>query len=273
MLSKILRILMVIMVISICCVSPVMAGTSTDVVIWATPSLSTGIIGFTVTYISETQLDLTWGFGAGVDNIMIRAKYGAYPDDIPDEDTAPTDGYLVYYGSGVSVSDTSMDFDTNLGTLYYKAWAQKVDGHWYVTTSTGSKESEVVILILLFGFGLAISGWAIARKDTVIAVIASAVWLATISYTRAYPIGNMTTGDTADTAILAALIGLMILVPVISFRLNKKEEATQLKDEGLLREENKSNRERLDEISSTRSKKESGDDYYNRLHGLTHPKR
>ena len=128
-------------------------------------------------------------------------------------------------------------------------------------------------LILLFGFGLVISGWAIAKKNTVIAIVASAIWLATIAYTRSNPIGTMVTGDTSDTAILVALIGLMVLVPIISFRLSKKEEATQLKDEGLLKDDGNDRMRELQNTSSTRTQKESGDDYYGRLHRLTHPRR
>jgi hypothetical protein len=265
---KLLRCLAVIIILAISIMPiAVLAGTSVNVTITATPMFTAGITSFTITYISETQIDLDWTVDASVDQVMIRAKYGEYPANIPDEDTAPTDGYLVYYGNGLAASDTSMDFDSNLGTLYYKAWAQKADGHWYVATSTGFKESEVVALILLFGFGLVISGYAITKKNVVIAIIASAIWLATIYYTRQNPIGSMVTGDNADTAILLALIGLLTLVPIISFRLSKREERQEMKEDDY--------KERVAPKKKVSSGgiRESTSDYYDRLHQATHPKK
>ena len=44
-----------------------------------------------------------------------------------------------------------MDFSQNAGPIYYKAWAQKADGTWYITPTEGSKESRDVILATLFG--------------------------------------------------------------------------------------------------------------------------
>jgi len=271
---KLIRVLAVIAILAISIMPiAVFAGSSVTVIITATPMFTGGITSFTITYISDTQLDLDWTVDITVDLVMIRAKYGEYPADIPDEDTTPSDGYLVYYGNGLAVSDTSMDFDTNLGILYYKAWAQKPTGKWYVNTSTGLEESRVVTLILLFGFGLAISAFAIAKKNTVIAIIASAIWLACIAYTRANPIGAMVTGDSSDTAILLALIGLMVLVPIISFQLNKKEERGTV-EQGLLKEESsKTNTQRMRENSSTRVRRENADDYYDKLNSLTHPRR
>ena len=231
------------------------------------PSFTSGITSFTITYVSNTEMDLNWTVDGTVANVMVRAKYGQYPADIPDENTAPTDGYLVYYGTDLSAVDTSMDFDSNLGTLYYKAWAQKADGTWYVTTSTSSKESEVVTLILLFGFGLAISGFAIAKKEVVIAIIAPAIWVATIYYTRQNPIGSMTTGDPADTAILLALLGLLAGVPIVSWRLGRSDRTREAKDDDY------KNRVAPKRNQTPIGTRETSDQYYDRLNGVTHPKR
>ena len=266
---KLLRYWAVILILIVCLIpTTVLADAAVNVLITATPMFSAGITSFTVTYITDTQMDLDWTVDPTVDKVMVRAKYGEYPADIPNEDTAPTDGYLVYYGFDFSTVDTSMDFDSNLGILYYKAWAQKPDGHWYVNTSTDYKESAVVTLILLFGFGLVISGYAITRKNTVIAIIASAIWMASIAYTRANPIGEMVTGDTSDTAILLALIALMVLVPIISFRLSKREEMQEAKEDDY--KERVAPRKYKPTPIGTR---ESADDYYARLGRITHPKK
>lgn len=126
---------------------------------------------------------------------------------------------------------------------------------------------------ILIGFACIISGWAIYKKETVIAIIASAIWLAVIAYTRSHPLGAMVVGDISDTAILLALIGLMVLVPVISFRLSKREKVKESRDEEDRQARLPKKRASLRETSSTKTQKENSDEYYDRLHGLTHPRR
>jgi hypothetical protein len=135
-----------------------------------------------------------------------------------------------------------------------------------------NKEDNMTIYLLI-GFGLLVSGFAISKKNTVIGILASAIWLAAISYSRAHPIGEMVIGDTADTAILLVFISLMVLVPIISFNLSKKEEATGLKDEGLLKDDEGGKLKKLRDSSSTKTRKESADEYYDKLHSLTHPQK
>ena len=151
------RILFIILIATVGLLNavPVLAATTAIVSILGIPAYSGGILSFNVIYTSDTEMDLNWTLNPSTaQNIMIRAKYGQYPADIPDENTMPSDGYLVYYGDGLTTTsavDTSMDFSENAGSLYYKAWAQKVDGTWYVTTGTGNEESRDVILATLFG--------------------------------------------------------------------------------------------------------------------------
>ena len=246
----------------------VMADTSVSVTVTAVPIVSGGISNFTIVYVSDTQLDLSWTLYGSAVNIMIRGKYGDYPDDIPNINTAPSDGYLVYYGSGNSVSDTSMDFDQSLGILYYRAWAQKGDGTWVLAPSEGWKESEVLTLLLLFGFGLILSYVAIRTKEQVtalvLAFVASAIWLTCIIYTRANPIGNMTTGDNADNAILVALIALMVLVPVITWRVKRSENERTSREDTYKRAALPK-----DFVIKRESASESYDEYYDRLSRLT----
>jgi hypothetical protein len=267
MLNKILRIIMVNVIIILSCAIPAIAADSTDVTITATPMLSGGITGFTIVYVSDTQLDLSWILSAGTDKIMIRAQYGEYPDDIPDENTAPSDGYLVYYGNGLSVSDTSMNFDENAGFLYYKAWAQKADGKWYVTTSTGKKESELMALLALLALGLGISWFAIAKRELFIGVIASAMWLAILIYTRGNPIGNSVMGDSFDNAIVAVFIALIGIVPFLCWNLKKQFLAKETKEDGFKQAALPKR------IVNKAPREETSSDYYDRLNRITHPRR
>jgi len=142
----------VIMVVMLMPVAVLAGNTATMV---NAPAYSVGITSFTVTYVSDTEVDLNWTYDAIVSNVMVRAKWGSYPANPPNSATAPSDGYLVYYGSGLSAVDTSMNFNNNPDTLYYSIWGQKGDGSWYLIPSQGSEESREMIGLLL-GF-LAVS--------------------------------------------------------------------------------------------------------------------
>ena len=171
-------ILVVVILLSVS--SPVMAGTV--VTVSYTPHLSGGISSFTITYVSDTQIDLDWSLYGNATGIMIRAKYGDYPADIPDENTAPTDGYLVYSGNATSVSDMSMDFDQSAGTLYYSAWAYKADGTWYTTASTGWRESETMLLLGLLFFAIAFTISSAVFKKGWLSFAGAGGWIATAVY-------------------------------------------------------------------------------------------
>jgi len=150
---KVLCILVVILLVVLNAV-PVLADVMV-VTVLGVPAFTVGITSFTVTYISDKEVDLNWTYDATVSNVMVRAKYGSYPANPPDSLTAPSDGYLVYYGSDLSVVDTSMNFDSNPDTLYYSIWGQKGDGSWYLIPYEGSQESRQMILLFL---GLAAFG-------------------------------------------------------------------------------------------------------------------
>ncbi len=156
----------------------VSGATSTNITITFTPLTSEGINSFLITYVSDTDILLSWTLGASVDKIMVRAKYGEYPANIPDINTAPTDGYLVYYGNGTEVHDTSMNFDENAGVLYYRAWAQQADGTWNMNTSSGSKESKEVVLIALLFAPIALAGLGAGLKNGMLCYLAIPLWLA-----------------------------------------------------------------------------------------------
>jgi hypothetical protein len=254
-----------------------LAATSADVTVTATPAVSSGISGFTVTYISDTQMDISWGFIPPATNIMIRGQYGSYPDDIPDEFTAPTDGYLVYYGNALAVSDTSMDFDKTFGQLYYKAWAQKADGTWYTDTSNTLLEGKTVVLMTLLGLGLILSLVAIFKHQIVIGIVGAGAWLVTIIYTRSNPIGGMVTGDTADSALLTVFIAMMILPPILAWQIGKNDKGRQIKEDGWKERSITGDKKHysLSEMSSPARGKmnESSDEYYDRLYHVTHSRR
>lgn len=153
-----------------------------QITVTATPKVTGGISNFTVTYVNDTQLDLSWILTGDAVNIMIRAKYSEYPDDISNPATTPSDGYLVYYGSGSSVSDTSMNLDEHAGVLYYKAWAQKADTTWYINTETGEGEGIGMILIALIFLSVSFTIASGVLRKGWLAFTGAGAWAATAVY-------------------------------------------------------------------------------------------
>jgi hypothetical protein len=173
-------VVLIILIMALLPVTPVLAN-SVNITVTAKPHVTGGITNFTIIYVSDTQLDFTWSLFGEATKIMIRGKYGGYPDNIPDPSTEPSDGYLVYYGDATSCSDTSMDFDENPGPIYYTAWAQKDDGMWYTDIQTGWKESAVLTTIAFIVLALGVSGVAIWRKHLLL-YLAAFIGLILIAY-------------------------------------------------------------------------------------------
>jgi len=111
----------------------VLADDHADVQVIAVPDMGDYISSFTVTYVSDTQVDLEWTYGAAVTNVMVRAKYGSAPTGI-------SDGYLVYYGNALLASDTSMNFDENAGIIYYRIWGETTPGVYPTSATAMSRE-------------------------------------------------------------------------------------------------------------------------------------
>ena len=246
-------------------VTPVLAATTAIVTIIGIPSYSGGILTFNVTYVSDTEMDLSWTYDAvTVSNVMVRAKYGSYPANPPNSSTAPSDGYLVYYGSDLSAVDTSMDMNQNAGTLYYSAWAQHPDGSWYVVASTHSEESREVVLIGLILIGMIGSVFAIMRRNILFAIGAGALWFFLITYTRANPLPNIAAGSSADSIFIGVCIAFSIGTIISIFVLNNNDA----KKENPPPSEHDVNRH-----NARGSSYESADEYQARIYSMTHQKR
>jgi len=127
----------------------VQADTSAYVTITAMGFIIAPPSGFTVTYISDNEIHLSWINPPGSMATMIRADYGEPPVNM-------TDGYLVYNGAGADCSDTTysteeaFNVDTpNPGTVYYRAWSQRNDGVWgnmYIQADT----EDIVMISFTF---------------------------------------------------------------------------------------------------------------------------
>ena len=262
--KKVLYILAAVVMV-VLNVTPVLAATTAIVTIIGIPSYSGGILTFNVTYVSDTEMDLSWTYDAvTVSNVMVRAKYGSYPANPPNSSTAPSDGYLVYYGSDLSAVDTSMDMNQNAGTLYYSAWAQHPDGSWYVVASTHSEESREVVLIGLILIGMIGSVFAIMRRNLLFAVGAGALWFFLITYTRANPLPNIVAGSGADSIFIGVCIAFSIGTIISIFVLNNNDA----KKDNPPPDEHTVNR-----YNSRSSAPETEEEYRDRMMALTHPRK
>ena len=156
-------------------VVPVSADTSAEVTVTAVGFIVAAPGGFTLTYISDYEVGISWIKPVGADNTMIRASYGGIPESM-------TDGYLVYYGDLEYTSDTGVNFFENIGEVYYRAWSQNETGLWETTGVSNSIEGVAVLLgILVFlSLVLTIGGYALHRGS--LAFASMAAWMVVLVY-------------------------------------------------------------------------------------------
>lgn len=154
---------------------PVVADTSVSIGVFATP-MSGGVTGFTATYIKDGQIDLAWLNGIDTANVMIRMSYGAFP-------SSRTEGYLVYYGSLTSFSDTSVSTLT-VDDLYYSIWAQKSDGSWIESTNWVEAlfMSSSLFFLAILSLSLVLTWFSWRRPNILLGVVAFLMWLSSALY-------------------------------------------------------------------------------------------
>lgn len=135
----------------------VLAGTSSDVTVTVRGYITGAPTGFTATYVSETQVDLTWVKHPFATYTVIRVKDNGYPAD-------PLDGYLVYWGDGEIKSDTAVNFDEHLGNRYYRAWSED-DGGGYSSNYAEASVGGIGVTLLAEAFHMFIVMLVIASLN------------------------------------------------------------------------------------------------------------
>ena len=93
-----------------------------------------------VTYVNDSDLDVSWEMGNAAVNTMIVANYNHYP-------ISPEDGYVLYDGPATNINDTSVNINEYWGNYYVSAWSQGNDGAW--TTDYSSAEYGVDMTALV----------------------------------------------------------------------------------------------------------------------------
>lgn len=192
----------------------VSAETSAEVTVTATGYICEAPGGFTITYINDYEVGLSWTKGAGAENTMVRAKYGSIPTD-------REDGYLIYYGEGTYATDTGINIDEMLTPVYYRAWSQSEGGVWEEGETTGFMEAIYMQLLafIILPLGLTIAAYSIRRYGALFFGAAGA-WalLCGYSYTSAT--------STSDIYFyLFILCGGMVMVSAIGALMTRETKS------------------------------------------------
>ena len=189
--------------------SPVYAESDAEVLITASGYVVTAPTGFTLTYISDYEIGVDWMKHPLAENTMVRAKYGSYPED-------RTDGYLVYYGTGTSTSDTSVNFDETPSRLYYRAWSEDVGGMWsdYAEDNIGGWHVALLTFALI---ALGLTWFSTRRPEMLLRLAASFMWLG-LAFWIVLGDTVLSTDDSFAWIIIGVLL-LMTFVPLV-FQIN-----------------------------------------------------
>jgi len=186
------------------------ADTSAGVVITVSGNVS-GVLGlpsgFTITYIDDCSMQMTWTKGIGSTNTMIRAAVGVLPAD-------RNDGRLVYYGNGTQAVDVWCS-TTAQKPVYFRAWSESSTGNW-TSGSTDSNQigGRTMTLLGLFAFCGILSWLSIRSNFFLLKLLAGMSWVAMFLYVKGYPPGAIPEGSPVHIAILMILIGLGLAIPL-----------------------------------------------------------
>lgn len=168
----ILLCLYVIMLgLAICPASVAYAGSSDSVVVTASGYVEDmAPIDFTVTYISDYEIQLTWVNPPSTNTTEVRAAIGRLP-------TSRNDGYIVYSGNGTMATDW-VNLVTVDDAVYYAAWRMNDAGTWSTTPATGDTRGVSMTLIGLAAIALVLSTLGYRYRSPMFAVAGGGFWLA-----------------------------------------------------------------------------------------------
>jgi len=234
-----------------------LADNSAEVVVTATGYICESPGGFTVTYISDYEVGLSWAKGVDAENTLVRACIGRFPEN-------REDGYLVYYGDGTSATDwVNMEFLSV--PIYYQAWSQNASGIWEEGGSeTGWVEGVTIMLFALMALALGLTITAYVLKKGALFFGAAGAWalLCGYSYTRAV--------STSDIYFyLFMLCGGMVVVSAIGALTTRETKSYGEPDE----DEDEDMAEIRESIAETERERQMYNPLYNRGRGKKKPPR
>jgi len=170
------KVLRWVLIIGVCLLSLIpgiqaWADTSEGVVVSATGWIAGIPGGFTLTYVNDYEVLISWTKGQDAVNTMVRAAFGRVPENI-------SDGYQVYYGTGTSVSDTALSLAAP-DIVYYRAWSQNANNVWTELFASGDTGGFMSASFLFFGIiilAMFATGYSGFRKNILLAFIGFGLW-------------------------------------------------------------------------------------------------
>lgn len=180
-----------------------------DVVITAQGIVVAAPGDFTLTYITDYEVGISWTKPPLAVNTMVRVAYGRQPTSI-------TDGYQVYYGVGTSATDNA----TSLAApdiTFYAAWSQRADGLWsplFASGDTGGFMSASFLFIGLIAIACFLTWMASRRPNILVAFASGLTWLAMGFWVLLGDVTNLGL-ESSWTQILAWVLIIMTFVPFL----------------------------------------------------------
>jgi len=192
---------------------PVKADSSTSITITAVGYIC-GMPGdFTLTYINDFEVGISWVTGEDAENTIVRAAFGRVPENI-------SDGYQVYYGNETSCTDSALSL-TGSDVIYYRAWCQRDDGVWSSLFASGDTGGFMSVSYLFLGWlALAIfmTWFSSRRPEILVRLSAGLIWLGMGFWILLGGIDNIEVGD-SWIQILIWVCFVMCVVPFV-FQMN-----------------------------------------------------
>lgn len=161
---------LLLMIIWVLLPTPALAQTSDSVTVTVSGYVVEAPGDFTLTYISDYEVGITWTKPASSNNTMVRASYNGYP-------ATRAEGYLVYYGTGTSASDNTVSLDETASPVYYRAWSENTTGEWSPEYAEGEIEGIGMKLIAFVVLAVLLSIASHAFKKMVLGFAAAGGWL------------------------------------------------------------------------------------------------
>jgi len=153
---------------------PVLADTSADITVTVSGWICEAPGGFTLTYISDYEVGISWTKGEGAVNTMVRAAIGRMPESV-------TDGMEIYYGEGTSTTSW-VNMETLSAPVYYRAFSQNENGVWEATGASDQIEGTGMLLIALIILAMGFTITSYIFKKGVLAFAGAGAWMVTSIY-------------------------------------------------------------------------------------------
>jgi hypothetical protein len=204
-----LWVLIIICLMLILPVGQVYADSSSDVTVTASGYVCGAPGAFTLTYINDYEVGISWTKGTDAVNTMIRAAFGRVPEDI-------SDGYQVYYDTGTFCTDNAISLSSP-EVIYYVAWSQNAGGQWgllFASGDTGGFMSASFLFIGLIMIACFLTYLSSRRPNILVAFAAGLTWLGMAFWLL---LGNVTNLQLTSswTQVIAWVFVIMTFVPFL----------------------------------------------------------